>query len=151
MTPLLFFALLFLVVTFAAGMTVAWLRRRRELRRLGRARDAGEAERTGREAQLAGTAGAMRTQTELLAVVCREVRSHLDGIIGSADLVLETPLQAAQRAQLVTLKTTGESLLCLLNDLRTLGEAVRPFGSTCLWNPHRTRASRWSASWMKWR
>lgn len=107
----------------AGGFCVAWRRRARELAAVTAAHEQLLDQARRAEAQLAENAGAMRTQNDLLAVVCREVRGHLDGIIGSADLVLETQLQSAQRTQLVTLKTTGESLLYLLNDLQTLSQA----------------------------
>ncbi|HYC72199.1 MAG TPA: hypothetical protein VEB66_13380, partial [Opitutaceae bacterium] len=116
-------ALFLLATAFAVGLAVAWRRKQRESASLAAERVAAVADGARRDAQLAEHAAAMRTQSDLLGVVCREVRGHLDGIIGSADLVLETPLQPSQRAQLVTLKTTGESLLYLLNDLQALSQA----------------------------
>lgn len=65
---------------------------------------------------------ASQTQSELLATLSREVRAHMDGIVGSANLLLETKLQPSQRMQLVTLRATGESLLYVLGDVQAICE-----------------------------
>lgn len=76
---------------------------------------AAKAVREKEEAQKAG-----KTQSELLNLLNREVRAHLDGIIGSANLILESSLQPGQRTQLVTLRATGESLLYVLGDVQAI-------------------------------
>ncbi len=65
----------------------------------------------------------IRTQNELLAQLSREVRGHMDGIIGSANLLLDTKLPSAQRTQLITLRATGESLLYVLGDVQAIVQA----------------------------
>lgn len=65
----------------------------------------------------------IRTQNELLAQLSREVRGHMDGIIGSANLLLDTKLPSPQRQQLITLRATGESLLYVLGDVQAIVQA----------------------------
>lgn len=65
----------------------------------------------------------IRTQNDLLAQLSREVRGHMDGIIGSANLLLDTKLPSAQRQQLITLRATGESLLYVLGDVQAIVQA----------------------------
>jgi len=54
---------------------------------------------------------------EMLATLSREIRAHLNGVIGSADLLLDNSLQRRQRELLTTLRTSAESLHQSLNDV----------------------------------
>lgn len=65
----------------------------------------------------------IRTQNELLGQLSREVRGHMDGIIGSANLLLDTKLPSSQRQQLITLRASGESLLYVLGDVQAIVQA----------------------------
>ncbi len=58
-----------------------------------------------------------QAKSEMLATLSREIRAHLNGIIGSADLMLDNPLSPAQREHLVTLRGSAESLHQSLNDV----------------------------------
>ncbi|HWA10773.1 MAG TPA: response regulator [Opitutaceae bacterium] len=58
-----------------------------------------------------------QAKSEMLATLSREIRAHLNGIIGSADLMLDNPLSAGQREHLVTLRSSAESLHRSLNDV----------------------------------
>jgi signal transduction histidine kinase/ActR/RegA family two-component response regulator len=58
-----------------------------------------------------------QSKSEMLATLSREIRAHLNGIIGSADLMLDSPLTAPQRAHLTTLRSSAEALHQSLNDV----------------------------------
>jgi len=58
-----------------------------------------------------------QAKSELLATLSRESRGHLNGIIGSADLMLDTSLKAAQRGQLTRLRASAEALNQSLNEV----------------------------------
>lgn len=73
--------------------------------------------------ELAEAKTTIRTQNDLLAQLSREVRGHMDGIIGSANLLLDTKLPSGQRQQLITLRATGESLLYVLGDVQAIVQA----------------------------
>ncbi len=72
-----------------------------------------------REAKQASEALARESQarSEMLATLSREVRSHLNGIIGSADLLFDNSLKPQQREHLATLRASAESLHQSLNDV----------------------------------
>ncbi len=46
-----------------------------------------------------------------------EIRTPINGILGIADLLLDTPLTAEQREDLQILKSSGDSLLSVINDI----------------------------------
>ena len=63
---------------------------------------------------------ASRAKTEFLASMSHEIRTPLNGVLGMADLLANTPLSADQGAMLETIRTSGWSLLALLNDILDL-------------------------------
>ena len=81
--------------------------------RLRLARD--EAERA-RDAAQAGD----RAKSEFLAMMSHEVRTPLNGILGMAHLLATGPLEARQRDQVDTLRSSAEGLLTVLNDVLDL-------------------------------
>ncbi len=63
--------------------------------------------------------GLDRLKSEFLAVLHHEIRTPLAGILGMADLLLETPLSEDQRAYVETTRTCAEDLM------EHLGSALR--------------------------
>lgn len=58
-----------------------------------------------------------QAKSEMLATLSQEIRAHLNGIIGSADLMLDHSLKPNQREHLTTLRASAESLHQSLNDV----------------------------------
>ncbi|MBT3532725.1 MAG: transporter substrate-binding domain-containing protein [Rhodospirillaceae bacterium] len=58
-----------------------------------------------------------QAKSDFVAVVSHEVRTPMNGVLGMARLMLETPLMGEQRDYAQTIVESGESLLTILNDL----------------------------------
>jgi len=58
-----------------------------------------------------------RAKSDFLAMVSHEVRTPMNGVLGIAGLLLDTPLDPAQRDYAQTIVRSGESLLEILNDV----------------------------------
>jgi two-component system sensor histidine kinase/response regulator len=56
-------------------------------------------------------------KSEMLATLSREIRAHLNGVIGSADLLMENSLKPHQRDLVTTLRSSAEALHQSLNDV----------------------------------
>ncbi len=72
-----------------------------------------ERERKARdEAELAN-----KTKSEILAKISREIRTPMNGVIGMASLLRETTLSSEQKEYSETIRSCGEGLLTVINDI----------------------------------
>ena len=63
-----------------------------------------------------------KVKTEFLASMSHEIRTPLNAIIGTADLLWETPLSAEQRKYLRVFRRASDTLLSLINDILDLSK-----------------------------
>ena len=82
--------------------------RREEARRLNAAREHAES--------------AARAKSEFLATMSHEVRTPMNGVLGLADLLLDTELSPEQRDYVETIQRSGQALLEILNDILDLSK-----------------------------
>ena len=58
-----------------------------------------------------------RAKSQFLATMSHEVRTPLNGIVGFTNLLLETPLNAEQEEYMRAIRSSGEALIQLTNDI----------------------------------
>jgi len=91
---------------------------------LGITRDITRSKQAERELLAAHEAAlaASRAKSDFLSTMSHEIRTPMNAILGMADVLSETRLDAAQRRYVETMRTNGDTLLLLIDDILDLAK-----------------------------
>jgi signal transduction histidine kinase/CheY-like chemotaxis protein len=106
-----------LLVAGGFGIWWFWRERRRDRARFAKDLADEQARRNQALEERQIAVGSSQAKTELLTTLSHEIRAHLNGIVGSTDLMLETVLTPQQREHMTTLRVSAEALHNVLNDI----------------------------------
>lgn len=67
-------------------------------------------------------AAANEAKSEFLATMSHEIRTPMNGVIGMADLLSKTPLNAEQSEYLNAIRSSGQNLVSIVNDILDLSK-----------------------------
>ena len=108
----------------AHGRSVAWDESGRPTRVTGILIDIDDRRRAEQEVRRAKEAAvdANNAKSRFLANMSHEIRTPMSGVIGMAELLLDTPLNPKQRDYVETLEQSGTALLTILDDVLDLSK-----------------------------
>ncbi len=110
----------------AAGETVRWIGAATDIDEQKRSEEALESAVARRTMELAEARdraeAATRAKSQFLAAMSHEIRTPMNGVIGMANIMLDTELTSEQRCFMDTIRSSGEALLTVINDILDLSK-----------------------------